>query len=445
MTRLQLLWSNLRSSFWFVPALTFAASIALAIGLIEIDSGQARPWIERWPRVFGSGAAGARTMLSTIAGSMMTVVGVTFSMTLVTLALASSQYTSRILRNFMADRITQVALGVFGGIFIYCLIVLRTIRGGDEAYVPSLAVAFGVVLAIGGIAILIFFIHHIATAIQASSIIESVAKETLSSIDRQYPRPNADEECDSGKAMGRSVPAPEDDRLQAMSARIGYIQSINVSALTRIADKDEAVIYIKRGVGEFVVRGAALASMSSRGSLPEDMADDVEAAFNIHRFRTIEQDVGFGIRQIVDIALRALSPSVNDTTTGVMCVDYLSAILAHLADRTFPARERYCEGQLRVVTTEQTFESLLSDAFDQIRSSARGNFSVLARILEALRAMAIATRDAQRRRALFDYISCMQEMRDSLLSAHDRAQYDEGLGKTRLALAPQADDIRSNR
>ena len=147
MTRLQLLWSNLRSSFWFVPALTFAASIALAIGLIEIDSGQARPWIERWPRVFGSGAAGARTMLSTIAGSMMTVVGVTFSMTLVTLALASSQYTSRILRNFMADRITQVALGVFGGIFIYCLIVLRTIRGGDEDYVPSLAVVFGVVLA----------------------------------------------------------------------------------------------------------------------------------------------------------------------------------------------------------------------------------------------------------------------------------------------------------
>ena len=127
-------------------------------------------------------------MLSTIAGSMMTVVGVTFSMTLVTLALASSQYTSRILRNFMRDRVTQVVLGIFAGIFTYCLIVLRTIRGGDEGgFVPSLAVSFGVVLAIGGIGVLIFFIHHIASSIQASSIIASVADETMVAVDRLFP------------------------------------------------------------------------------------------------------------------------------------------------------------------------------------------------------------------------------------------------------------------
>jgi uncharacterized membrane protein len=433
MSRIELLWSNLRSSFWFVPALTFAASVALALGLIELDSGQARPWIEQWPRVFGSRAAGARTMLSTIASSMMTVVGVTFSMTLVTLALASSQYTSRILRNCMADRITQVALGVFGGIFIYCLIVLRTIRGGDEDFVPSLAVFFGVVLAVGGIAILIYFIHHIATAIQASSIIESVAKETLASIDRQYPARDDGEERTAGNSAGLLAPVPEEGRRKVTSGRVGYIQSIDVTALIRLAHANDAAVHIERGVGEFVVRGATLATMNSRAALPESFPDEVEATFNIYRFRTIEQDVGFGIRQIVDIALRALSPSVNDTTTGVMCVDYLSAILAHLADRDFPAREHYCEGVLRVITTEQTFESLLSDAFDQIRGSARGNLSALARILEALRAVSAATRDAQRRNALADYASCMQEMRDSLLSAHERAQYDEILGNTPLA------------
>ena len=127
-------------------------------------------------------------MLSTIAGSMMTVVGVTFSMVLVALALASSQYTSRILRNFMRDRVTQIVLGVFAGIFIYCLIVLRTIRSGDEGgFVPSLAVFFAVVLAIGGISALIFFIHHIASSIQASSIIASVADETLAAVDRLFP------------------------------------------------------------------------------------------------------------------------------------------------------------------------------------------------------------------------------------------------------------------
>lgn len=435
MSRFDFLWSNLRSSFWFLPTLIFAASITLALGLIEMDAGQARPWIEEWPRIFGSGAAGARTMLSTIAGSMMTVVGVTFSMTLVTLALASNQYTSRILRNFMADRITQVVLGVFGGIFIYCLIVLRSIRGGEEDYVPSLAVFIGVVLAVGGIVILIFFIHHIATAIQASSIIESVAKETLSSIDRLYPQ-KAPEKRSSGIAASSLVPRGDVDSQKVASTRIGYIQSFDVSTLARIAHANDTVVRVERGVGDFVVRGAMLASMASRDSLPEDLAGKVEAAFNIYRFRTIEQDAGFGIRQIVDVALRALSPSVNDTTTGVMCVDYLSAILAHLADRAFPPCERYCEGKLRVVTTEQTYESLLSDAFDQIRSSARGNVSVLVRMLEAVKTAGAATRDVQRRKTLIDYVASMEEMRDSLSSARERAYYEQTLISTRLALSP---------
>jgi uncharacterized membrane protein len=180
MNKLKQFGSNVRGSFWFLPALIVAFSIVLAVGLIEADSSGNRDWMADWPRLFGAGAAGARGMLATIAGSMMTVVGVTFSMTLMTLALASSQYTSRILRNFMSDRVTQVVLGMFAGIFTYCLIVLRTIRGGDEGgFVPSLSVAFSVVLAIGGIGTLIFFIHHIASSIQASSIIASVAKETL--------------------------------------------------------------------------------------------------------------------------------------------------------------------------------------------------------------------------------------------------------------------------
>src|SRR5664279_4624644 len=188
MYQLKRCWSALPSTFWFLPSVIVAVSIALAAALVEAESNGSEQWLARWPRLFGAGAAGARGMLSTIAGSMMTVVGVTFSMTLVVLALASSQYTSRILRNFMRDRITQVVLGIFAGIFTYCLIVLRTIRSGDEGgFVPSLAVAFGVVLAIGGISVLIFFIHHIASSIQASNIIASVAEEALMAIDQLFP------------------------------------------------------------------------------------------------------------------------------------------------------------------------------------------------------------------------------------------------------------------
>jgi len=436
MSRLELIWSNLRSSFWFVPSLIFAASIAAAIGLIEVDSGSAQPWIERWPRVFGSGAAGARGILSTIAGSMMTVVGVTFSMTLVTLALASSQYTSRILRNFMADRITQVVLGVFGGIFIYCLIVLRTIRGGEEDYVPRVAVLFGVVLAIGGITILIYFIHHIASSIQASSIIQSVAEETLASIDRLLPKQGGDQQQPPQvPARSTPTPVPGEHAQDVLATRIGYIQSIDVSAVVQLANKHDTVVRLQRGVGDFVVRGGHLASLHSRQSVPENVVEDIEAAFNIFRFRTIEQDPGFGVRQIVDIALRALSPSINDTTTGVMCVDYLSAILAHVINRDFPPREHYCEGALRVVSVEQTFETLLADAFSQIRGSAQGNFAVLARMLEALRAVGAVADDGQRRQSLLEFLTRIQEMRASLPSAYEHAQFEVALGDARLALA----------
>ena len=170
-----------------MPSLIVAASIALAVFLIEIDSQASARWPAWWPQLFGSGAEGSRGMLSTIAGSTISVVGVTFSMTLVTLALASSQYSSRILRSFMRSRVTQGVLGIFTGIFTYCLIVLRTVRSVDEgAFVPSLAVSFGVVLALGGVVVLIFFIHHIASSIQASTIIASVARETIKTIDRLF-------------------------------------------------------------------------------------------------------------------------------------------------------------------------------------------------------------------------------------------------------------------
>ena len=166
MNKFKQLWSKLHSSLWFLPSLIVAGSVVLAVFLIEADSTGSDRWLAQWPRIFGAGAEGARGMLSTIAGSMMSVVGITFSMTLVTLALASSQYTSRILRNFMRSRVTQTVLGIFAGIFAYCLIVLRTIRGGNEVeFVPGLAVFFSVVLALGGVGVLMFFIHHIASSI----------------------------------------------------------------------------------------------------------------------------------------------------------------------------------------------------------------------------------------------------------------------------------------
>ena len=188
MHKFKQLWSNQRSSFWFVPSLMVVANITFATILVKTDSIGGDRWLSQWPRLFGVGADGARAMLSTLAGSMMFIMGITFSMTLVAWALASSQNTSRILRTFMSSRVTQVTLGVFAGIFAYCLVVLRTIRGGGgiDEFVSSLASFFAFVQALGGIGVLVFFIHHIASSIQASGII-AIAQDTIASIKRLFP------------------------------------------------------------------------------------------------------------------------------------------------------------------------------------------------------------------------------------------------------------------
>jgi uncharacterized membrane protein len=437
MNKLKQFGSNLRGSFWFLPTLFVAFSIALAVGLIEADSSGSRDWMADWPRLFGAGAAGARGMLATIAGSMMTVVGVTFSMTLMTLALASSQYTSRILRNFMRDRVTQVVLGIFTGVFTYCLIVLRTIRGGDDnAFVPSLSVAVSVVLAIGGIGALIFFIHHIAASIQASSIIASVAAETLVAVDRLFPGKLGqgldDDDTDP------STLALSESNWQAVTApKNGYIQSVDGDALLRLAREHQTLVRMDRGIGEFVVQHTAVASLALEVSPKKEIIAAVQSAYSISRHRTLEQDCAFGIRQIVDMALRALSPSTNDTTTAVMCVDYLTSILSRLASRNVPSSHRYEDGKLRMVTLGPTFASLVAESFDQIRGSAGGNVAILLRILDGLQTIASLTTSGSRQQVLREQVEWIAEVAArTIKSPHDRTRFENRLAQVRAALEP---------
>lgn len=430
---LRRLWTRLQGTFWFVPSLIVAASIALAVVLVGLDFTGRPAWIDRWPRVFGAGAAGARGMLSTIAGSMMTVVGVTFSMTLVTLVLASSQYTSRILRNFMRDRVTQIVLGIFAGLFTYCLIVLRTIRGGDEnGFIPSVAVTCGVVLAIGGISVLIFFIHHIASSIQASNIIASVAAETMAAIDDLFPERLGPDPADEAPD-----PPPEPPRQwRAVSGeRMGYVQSVDGGVLRRVAQGANTIVRMECGVGEFVVAGASLVSIAGDRPLDEKSLLDLRAAFRIDRYRTVEQDVAFGIRQIVDMALRALSPGVNDSTTAVMCLDYLTAVLCRVASRRIPSTHHLVDGELRVIARGPTFASLSAEAFDQIRGSATGNVAVLLRMLDSLETIAGTVVRPFERCTLRGHVESVAELAARSIEApDDRLRFDIRLARVRERL-----------
>ncbi|MGB5831790.1 MAG: DUF2254 domain-containing protein, partial [Thiohalocapsa sp.] len=399
-TKLRHGWQSMRSSFWFVPALMVVDAVVLAILLITLDTSVDLHLAARWPLLFGAGAAGARGLLTTVASSMITVAGVVFSITLVALALTSSQYSSRVIRNFMRDRVNQWVLGVFLGIFAYCLVVLRTIREGDGGtFVPTLAVLAGLILAFVGIAVLIHFIHHIATSIQASRIVATAAQETLAAVDHLFPEALGDDDDLGADDTLASVLARQ-PWLAVPAGKTGYIDRLDMDALLAVARKLETPLRMEHGVGEFVVAGTPLVSLLDPGDLDDATAARLNAVYVIGRRRTVEQDVAFGIRQIVDVAMKALSPGINDTTTAVMCVDYLAAILTRLATRRIATPFRLDEGAVRVIVRGSSFESLLSDAFDQIRQNAEGNAAILLRLLGALPTIAGLTLSPNRRRVL---------------------------------------------
>ncbi|MBT9393917.1 DUF2254 domain-containing protein [Hymenobacter sp. NST-14] len=392
MNRLRQLWSNVNSSLWFVPSLMVLAAMAAAYCLVLLDVRVGHKWTQDYSLLFGAGADGARGMLTAIASSMITVAGLIFSLTLATLATVSSQYTSRLLRNFMRDRANQVVMGFFVSIFVYCLIILRTIRGGDEGrFIPSLAVAFGLLLALVSIGVLIFFIHHIATSIQAANIIARIAEETFRSMEKLFPE-RLGEEADAAAA------AHWEETQYAwtpiMARRSGYVQAINNDALLDFARETNSMVRMERGIGSFVARGAPLVSVARSNGEPltgnaEDIRDRLTATYTLGDQRTLDQDLGFGFRQLVDIALKALSPGINDTTTAVMCVDQLGALLSQLVGRDFGLRLRMEEGRVRVAAVSPAFGAYLTLAFDQIRVSGTGNVAIMLRLLTALETTAL--------------------------------------------------------
>lgn len=407
MSELRALWGSLRESLWFVPTIIVLGAIALAAVMVELSAVVGTEALARWPRVFGVGADGSRSLLSAIAGSMITVAGVTFSMTMVAVTQASAQYSPRVLRNFMRDRANQTILGTFVGIFAYCLVVLRTIRGGDEgSFVPSLAVVMGLVLAMVGIGVLIFFVHHIATILQASEIISRIATDTGRAIDDLYP-----EERDTDPAEETWRPAGTMSAHQVPAPETGYLQRVDIAGLVGLAEKHDLAIRLRYEAGDFVTAGLPLAAFvrlagtaEEDGRPPAELAATLSRRFFVNTYRTFEQDAGFGFRQLVDVAMKALSPGINDTSTAVTCVDYLGALLVQLCNRHIGLAHRDEAGTLRVLVPGPTFERLLGLAMDEIRQHAKGNVSVLGRQLDALGLVAGVTRPPGRRRAILGQI-----------------------------------------
>lgn len=396
--------------------------VILAMILVEAEGWLSSDLLEGWPRVFGAGADSARGLLTTIATTMITVAGVVFSSTLVALSLASSQYSPRVLRNFMSDKGTQSVLGAFVGIFAYCLVVLRSIRGiGDVDFVPSLAVLGGLMLGFVGIAVLIYFIHHIARAIQANTILAEVSTDTLGAIDNLYPDPaGADFPATEPGSSGT-----EQGWYPVVADKTGYLQSIDTDALLAFASERQTVVRMERMVGQFVIEGVPVLSLLGRSATDDDYRA-LAWLYAVGRQRTVEQDAAFGIRQLVDVALIALSPGVNDTTTAVMCIDHLKAVLVRLTDRHIECSFRSKDGELRLLTRGPTYADLIGDSFDQIRQNASANVAILDGLLGSLELLTSRTTDITRRRVFLEHAQALAELgRESVPDRRDRQRVED--------------------
>lgn len=391
MNKIKLFWTNLQASLWFLPGIMLIITIALALALIEIDSNVKTEWLIKYPRLFGLGADGSRGMLSAIAGSMLTVATLAFSLTLNAITQASGQYTPRIFRNFMRDRSNQFVLGYFVSVFAYCLIVLRTIRGGDELkFVPSISVMVGLVFALGGVLVLIYFIHHIADSLQITTILDNITDETRKAVEKLFPQELGESATGDEKDAAWNA-AKMKDWAKVPALNSGYVQNVDTDGLLEFAVENKVLIQMRRGIGQYAGTGATLAAIAPDNetahlkiNLDDEKIKRVNSFFSINRHRTIEQDVGFGIRQIVDIALKALSPGINDTTTAVNCVDHLGEIVGQIARRQIPTRVRTKDGVPRVIVDAPDFHNYVETAFDQIRVSGKANQAIFERLLETL-------------------------------------------------------------
>ena len=386
---LHLAWARVRDSLWFVPSVAVVIATVLAILAVQIPTPDSTSELARlW--LFGGGAAGARSMLSAIAGSLITVTGVVFSVTIVALQLASSQFTPRVLGSFVADRVNQAVLGVFIGTFTYTLLVLRTIRSAadDRAlFVPHVAVTIALMLLLVSIAALIIYINHSARSIQASVILHRETLRTLARVDVLFPERVGHTARDmSDDAQGDALPAGAPGMVTASHS--GYLQVLHTDTLWKLEEAHGTrliTIRMESPIGAFVFPGKRLATVWPADAVDEPFERAVRAAFALGPERTIEQDVEFGLIVIVDIALRALSPGINDPTTAMQCIDRLTEILAALGTREPPPTlRRSPDGTMRLLMRSITFPGAVALAFDQIRLFGAENPAIANRLLQSL-------------------------------------------------------------
>ena len=403
---------HLRGSLWFIPTMCVLFVIVLAEVLTRFDRSHPDA-----VSVFEGGAESARGMLSTISSSMITLTGLVFTITIVVLQLASQQFSPRVLRTFLRDRHSQLALGVFVATFTYALLILRDVRstdGGGQEFVPNLSIAAALALVILSLALFVDYIHHIAQSIRVGSITSSIGNETRAAIADIYDHEHTE----------APVPLPAAEPVVVHCHKSGVITSLDRDRLVSIARERDCVVEVVQAIGDFVPFGSPLlriygATAERAGAFLDCVAIGLE--------RTMQQDPAFGFRQLVDIAERGLSPAVNDPTTAVQCLDEIHDLLRRLATRAFPSGQRFdADGKLRLAFPVVSWDGYVSLACDEIRHYGSGSIQIHRRMRSMITDLLSIVPD-DRRPPLERQMRLLDAAADRhLLDADDRAAARQG-------------------
>ena len=411
--RLLRIGNQLSESYWFVPTIMSVGALLLAALMVWADSRGLATWMDRLPWQYAARPSGARSLLSSIAGSMIGVAGTTFSVTIAAVVYASGQYGPRLLSNFMSDRGNQVTLGTFIATFLYALFVVRTIRSpgetaGAPGFVPQLALMVGILLVLCSIAVLIYFIHHVPSRIHINKVIERIGDRLLTEIDQRFPKPLGDGVDDAEAPL--SVPAafhPDTATSNAhrrgmVRARdTGYIQLIDADSLLACAAKHDLIVRLQYRPGDFVHRGSALLEAYPVSRLDDAAASAFCDSFSTGARRTAMQDMRFLIDELVEIAARALSPGVNDPFTAKSCLDWLGAALAALAGRELPSVLRKdADGEVRAIVHPITFAGFVDQSFGALAQYAASDMIAARHLLTSIEDFALSCDSPGRRATL---------------------------------------------
>ena len=399
-------WRDATRSLWFLP--TLSVFIALAAGyllsLVEVEEGDPLSDL-----LFRGSADDARQLLVVVSGTMITVTGLVFVLTVVALQIASTQFSPRLLRSFLQDPGTRLVLSVFVATFAYSLGGLFTVgqlTPGGEEFVPRLAVTGSLLLALVSVGMLVYYIQHITNSIRIDTVMYGVERSTLEAIRRHHPDPV------NSELEGSDPPAVPENAFVVPVSSSGYLEEIDVEGLHKLAADQELSIRIRPQIGHHLVAGSALAWVWSPRSAAFD-AESVVAAVNravaITVERRIDHDIGFGVRQLVDIELKAVAPSINDPYTAVQSVQHLSIIMTELAALATEDIRVMDDGELRVFVPVPKFNLFLETLCSNVRRSAAGRPRVLVELLRLLETVAATDTSPARREAVARQIRLVVE------------------------------------